>query len=495
MKRYLICLLFGSHCSTVIYSQNNAIQEYNKFKQKAQQDYEDFRQQCNAKYAEFLKTAWCSYEQGPVIPKPKDEKRPPVIMSKEDREKAVVPKPVTIDDVLSPVQKEPQPVPISPIHENHAAEESVLKFTFFGTEGCVRIPHVIPIEVSILDTQLSGKTMAKAWEVLSDGSFDNLIRDCLALRIKHKLCDWAYILMLRELTEAQFKGRCNAATMMTAWIYCQSGYQMRLALSQSKLYLLIGSEHHIYDWPYFTIDTKYFYPFLHKEEQIEQRLSICGASLPKEQPLSLYINEPQLLTSKASKERVIKSPEPQSTRATAIVNENLIGFYNTYPTSMIGDDVCTRWAMYANTPMEEDVKRLLYPQLRKSVQGKSQLDAANILLNWVQTGFVYEYDDKVWGGDRAFFAEETLYYPYCDCEDRSILFTRLIRDLLHLDCILVYYPGHLAAAVCFTEVVNGDYIDIGNRHFVITDPTYIGAPVGLTMPDMNNKTAKVILLE
>ena len=34
-----------------------------------------------------------------------------------------------------------------------------------------------------------------------------------------------------------------------------------------------------------------------------------------------------------------------------------------------------------------------------------------------------------------------------NCEDRAILFTRIVRDLLGLKCILIYYPGHLASAV------------------------------------------------
>ncbi len=107
----------------------------------------------------------------------------------------------------------------------------------------------------------------------------------------------------------------------------------------------------------------------------------------------------------------------------------------------------------------------------------------------MQTAFVYEYDDKVWGGDRAFFAEESLHYPYCDCEDRSILFTRLVRDLIGLKCVLVYYPGHLASAVQFTDS------EVNGGKFIIADPTYIGATVGATMPDMDNASAKVILLQ
>ena len=137
----------------------------------------------------------------------------------------------------------------------------------------------------------------------------------------------------------------------------------------------------------------------------------------------------------------------------------------------------------------------MYPQLRSFIDGYSELDAVERLLNWVQTAFVYEYDDKVWGGDRAFFPDETLYYPYCDCEDRSILFTRLVRDLLGLKCILIYYPGHLASAVCFNENVRGDYIQLNGTRYVVCDPTYIGASVGRTMPDMDNNTAKIIVLQ
>ena len=162
---------------------------------------------------------------------------------------------------------------------------------------------------------------------------------------------------------------------------------------------------------------------------------------------------------------------------------------------MVGDDFGTRWAMYANTPLSSRARDMLYPVLKRSVDGKTPAAAAGILLNFVQTAFVYEYDDKVWGHDRAFFPDETLYYPYCDCEDRSILFSRLVRDLLGLDVVLIYYPGHLATAVCFPGAVQGDYIMIDGKRYTICDPTYIGAPVGATMPGMNNVSAKAILLD
>jgi hypothetical protein len=50
-------------------------------------------------------------------------------------------------------------------------------------------------------------------------------------------------------------------------------------------------------------------------------------------------------------------------------------------------------------------------------------------------------------------------------------------------------------AVGFTEDVKGDYILLQGKKYVVCDPTYIGAPVGVTMEGMDNETAKVILLD
>ena len=47
------------------------------------------------------------------------------------------------------------------------------------------------------------------------------------------------------------------------------------------------------------------------------------------------------------------------------------------------------------------------------------------------------------------FPEETINYPYSDCEDRSILFSYLVKNLLHLDIVGVKYNDHLATAINF----------------------------------------------
>lgn len=469
--------------------------DFESFRQFIHKDFESFRQTINKKYAEFIRHPWKETKNEEPTPKPKDDMIPPVVKPENDNDKPVDPKPVPIEEVIKPVIDDaPQPEPIEPIKEQPLPVENYVEFVFFGTKEKVRIPIQNTSNAFNKDVHTI-EDVASIWETLSNGEYDNLLLDCLNTRRTRRLCDWAYLQMIRELCEQYFGGQCNMSTLMTAWIYCQSGYQMRLAIEGARLHLLIGSKHQIFGQSYYRVDETNFYPFLHKDEEIKGSVQICGASFPNESALSLLISQSQEFADNYKGQRTIKSARYPNVTATIKVNQNLMSFYNTYPSSMLDENIMTRWAMYANTPLASDVITQLYQQLRPLLSGKSQLDAVNILLNWVQTGFEYEYDDKVWGGDRAFFAEESLNYPYCDCEDRSILFTRLVRDLLGLKCILVFYPGHLAAAVSFSDFVSGDYIQLNGQKYIVSDPTYIGASVGMTMPKMDNQTAKIILLE
>ena len=137
-------------------NQNNAVIRYNQFKQQAKKEYEDYRNQCNKEYADFLRQAWESYQAGPIIPRPKDETVPPVVMPQEDIDHPIESNPIPIDTVVAPIvdEPQPQPKPISPIYERTQPTENSLTFMFFGTEGKVRIPKEKPISMNALETDL-----------------------------------------------------------------------------------------------------------------------------------------------------------------------------------------------------------------------------------------------------------------------------------------------------------------------------------------------------
>lgn len=480
----LISLLFGLSMFTSSAQTDDFYAQYEKFSKHAKAEYEDYRAQCNAEYVKFLERAWKEYKVLPSIPRPKDEVVPPTIMPRQDKNKKQA-KEIPIENVVSPILSLPQPKPISPIYENDKVEEKNFSFSYMGTTCEVRLPKDLNIRMSGCESCM----IATIWKQLATNAMDNTIRDFLALRLKMQLCDWAYLNLIDTFAKA-FCGHGNEAVIMAAFIYSQSGYKMRLGRDCEKLYLLYGSKHGIYEKGYIVIEGINYYPLDDKVERME----ISDFSFPQEQSMSLYIENAQKFTIRPSAKRKLASEQYHDVTIDSQVNLNLIQFYNTYSSSEVNGNFMTRWKMYADTPMDESVSQMLYPDIKNKIEGLSDVQAVNQILNWVQTAFQYEYDDKVWGHDRAFFAEETLYYPYCDCEDRAILFTRLVRDLLGLKCILVYYPGHLASAVCLKQQVNGDYISLDGDVYTICDPTYIGAPVGITMPEMDNRSAKVIKL-
>lgn len=461
---------------------------YNSFKESENKKFNDFRRKVNSEYSRMVKESWEQLEALKGLPAPKDDKPvPPVVYPEEDKNKPIKDDTKPIVEVVPVAPPAPKPEPVVPIKEKPIPTQSYFYFEYLGSKLKVRLDKDMKFRIN----DCSENSIAKVWDMLSKDEYLPLISDCLEIRDKYNYSDWAYLMMLKCLSVAFFNQQYNESTILMAYIYCQSGYKMRLATAEGKLFMLYSSEHKIYDLPYWNVDNEMYYPF----ECKLSKLSICRAKFPQESPMSLFIRGIQHFGERYSQYRKLESKRYPTVKANVRTNSNLIEFYNTYPTSYVNDDFGTRWAMYANTPLEEETKRTLYPSLKTAINGLSQKESVERILNFVQTAFEYEYDDKVWGQDRAFFAEESLFYPYCDCEDRSILFSRLVRDLVGLNVVLIYYPGHLATAVQFTESVVGDNVVLNGAKYVICDPTYIGAPVGLTMPKMDNASAKVIMLQ
>lgn len=456
--------------------------EFSDFKTNKQKEFDEFRRKKNAEFAEFLRQKWERFDAKPVV-KPIEEKPVPPVIFEEEPKPTPAPIPIDEDIVVVP-QPKPQPEPIAPIVIDEEKPVNTETIMFYGTKVSMDFPKDDGFHLN----GFKDNDYADGWAYLMDDRYDVCLKSALDARAKLQLCDFAYLNMLKEFTQKHY-GKTNEASFMMGYLLVQSGYKIRLAHSATKLYVLYASDYSLYNTSFYTLGGVKFYPV----ECNEKSLNISSASFEGESLLSLQISKEQKFAMSQTPMRTLKSS--YGVQASVFSNKNLIDFYNNYPQSYINNDLTTTWVAYANTPMESYIKDNLYPKLRSAIEGKPKRDAVNKLLNFVQTAFTYGYDEKIWGRDRAFFSEETLYYPYCDCEDRSILFSRLVRDLLGLDVVLLYYPGHLATAVNISEEQKGDYLTVNGKRYTVCDPTYINAPVGRTMPGMDNQTAKVIRLK
>lgn len=472
---------------------SDSFDEFNTFVDTETDAFDRFRREETAKFAEFVRKEWKDVPIEKPVKKPIMKDLPPLTFPKLDENKIYTkPEPVKVDIVITPIEfivPQPQPKPYVEINieKEQPVIHSLFKFKSFGTEYSV---HLIEEQKFHLNS-IKGDDLADALIRMSESDYNDIIVDVLDIRQKHELCDWAYYCMLRDLGEAFFGKNTNEAILMTMYLLQQSGFQVRLATIDEKLHILIGTLHFMYDRNYYKFNgVNYFLVTGNGYDHMK----ICNVPYTGESAMSLMINSLPVLEQTQSEPRIIKSGNKNGLSVTVSVNPNLLDFYATYPTSEVNDNIMTRWAMYANTPLSESAKTQIYEDLRNQLAGKSQKEQVQSILTFIQTGLQYEYDDSIWGGDRAFFAEETLHYQYADCEDRSILLTRLVRDLLGLDCILIYYPGHLASGVCFTEEIGGDFCEVDGKKFVVCDGTYIGSSVGSTMPCCRNLPVQAIVL-
>lgn len=465
--------------------------EYLDFKQQAEKDYEDFRDKANAEYAQFMREAWEWYKGERPMPMPviSEPIIPPVTIPEKDKDKIPENRPIEMDEIIPVPKPKPVPEPVAPVPVPPRPAEEWYTFTFYGTSCRVRLGNSQKI---FLDNTKE-KTVAKVWEKLAGKDYNALVHDCLELRNNMQLCDWAYVQMIDTLFSKYYRGSFpSEVALFQTFVLSQSGYKVHIARGNDDLlHMLIASDYIIYNYSYWNLNREKYYLLEHNDVG---GLFVYTKAFPEECCMRLAITQEQRFKETSGPARTLASKRYPEVSAKITTNKNLIDFFNNYPVSYINNDATTKWRFYANAPLSYSSKSRLYPILKQVIAGKSEKDAANRLINFVQTAFVYEYDDKVWGGDRAFFAEETLYYPYSDCEDRAILFSRLVRDLMGLDVVLVYYPGHLATAVQFHESISGDYLIIGEKRYLVCDPTYIGASIGLTMPGMDNQKAKVVIL-
>jgi len=147
---------------------------------------------------------------------------------------------------------------------------------------------------------------------------------------------------------------------------------------------------------------------------------------------------------------------------------------------------------YPQQGLPDATAQQLLNQLKPLIKGRSELDAVNLLLRFVQTAFTYKTDEQQFDQENYLLPIETLHYPYSDCEDRAAIFSWLVESLLGLDAVLLDYPGHIAAAVHFNQTPPGDSLSHKGKTYTVTDPTFINANAGMAMPQFKNNKPKIL---
>lgn len=449
--------------------------KFSAYTDKINKEFDEYRQRMNAEYAEMMKNKWQETDVQEAMPVPKrPEPSQPVV--KPDDSPAPIMRMPSAKVVELPKQE--MPAPERPIKVPATASPN-FKFKFHNTECKVTLGN--DMKISLADAY--EQSASAAWSAMSEKGYDMLAGECLSERERLELNDWGYIEMVKTLAET-FLGKGNSATIMQTYILVQSGYKVRLARCGNRLALLVPFANKVYARQYLVIDGEKFYDIYGTGGGTYY---VFNRSFSGEKTASTCItHEPQLEYAPTEKKAYSAWRYP-NLKVNANTNKNLIDFYSTFP-------ITDNWSGYVGASLSEKLKEELYPALKEQMKGRNSMGCVSLLLNFVQTAFQYKSDWDQFGYEKPFFGDELFYYPYCDCEDRSILFYILVKELVGVDVVLLDYPDHIATAVCLPEEydIKGCYFMVGGKKYYICDPTYIGAPIGDCMNQYKDKVPNII---
>ena len=367
-----------------------------------------------------------------------------------------------------------------------------ISVSYFSNPVNLAYPEMIRDRLNPRDFRsgdIDNKKIAEFWEVVSSVNHTDFVNHTLSLKETMGLNDWGYVLLVNDISKSIFGSRNISLVRMMNWfILTKAGYQNKIGYDQNGVYNLFTVSNNIFNAQYYTLDGNKYFP-INFNEEYQTPSSIFtyqgdhGAQVRK---LDLSIESyPAFINPSAMIEKTL-SFDFQGTQYSipVTINKEIIAYFEYYP--------LTDLPVFFTASLSSQTKQQLYAELVPVLEGMGEVQAVNFLLRLVQTSFGYKTDQDQFDREKYMMPEEILFYPYSDCDDRSIFFATLVKELLGLDVVGLRYSRHLAVAVEFKGNVEGDYHMSDGRKYTVTDPTYINAPAGLTMSSYRGETPQIV---
>ncbi len=466
-------------------------ESFSEFRKSQLSSYSKFKEERDAEFDRYLKQQWQAYKKfvSPALyekPKPKTipQARPktvpkvgPKVVIKE------VPKAVSKPPKLPPevalktkphlLQKEPSKQP-KPKEQKRRIVHKDIEFVFFGVPLGFDIPKQIQ-KARFYPTNQRG--IANYFEQAASSDYTPLLRKIKAVRTSLRLNDWGVYLLVDTIAHKLYKYD-DEANLFDWFIFNKLGYSVKVGLQRGHVLSMFYSKKIIYSTPNFRFGKKRYFVLAKYGEKLSGSIYSYKQNYPNAtKAFDLTLKELPLFPPEYIAKTVNFKFEGRGYSVSYKLNKNLLDFFATYPQA--------DYATFFNAAIDPITHASLIESLRPHLNGKRAAEAMNLVLAFVQKAFRYETDKQQFHREKVMFAEETLFYPASDCEDRAILYAYLTKKLFKVPVLGVKYPNHMATALYIP--LEGDKVRIKNKEFVIADPTYINATIGEAMPQFKGK--------
>jgi len=331
-------------------------------------------------------------------------------------------------------------------------------------------------------TKPTNKRLAMFWAGVSRKDHRQTVMNLQQHRQRLGLGDWGLFLYVQKQVEQQIAGDKHRIAY-TWFLLNRLGFDIRIGYSSESVFLLVPASNKVYGRTYTTIDKKKYY--MYPDVSSDSVRSYNQKSSQSVTDFDFSLN--RLLKASAHQSSLKAEIQVDSGDVRTLDFKYDLGlseFLASYPQI----ELDSYFTVEPGSPAADS----LLEQLRPLVAGLEERVAVNVLLRFTQRLFGYQTDDKQFGKEKYLLIEESLHYGVNDCEDRTIFLAWLVKSLLKLDTVALDYPGHIAMAVRTRVLPYDDVVSYQGKQYVVADPTYIGADLGMSQPNMRNKTPIII---
>ena len=354
-------------------------------------------------------------------------------------------------------------------------------FRFYGQQIAIHYDKLLAMSAT---GSVSEDSIAGFWTAFSRSNSNHLVDQLMDYRDLLGLGDWGYFMLVKATAASIYPENHLSADLMTWALMIRSGFDVRLAFNQSTTALLFPSENTIYSRQSVVIGQQRFY----LDRPMKSMLLVaCPNPFPDNRGIiDLKFYKSLNFRGKLAIRKVGMTWDNKKYMFALRVNPDEIRFLNEYPR--------TDPAIYFRAPvsniLKEDLLRQVYPVLSKF----NKAEATAFLLRFVQQQFEYFPANKKGDALPGLFAEELLASKSGDDRGKAVLFSWLARTLLRLPVAGVQFPGYFSTAVCFSDPMDGYAYVWKHGKYILTDPTFENAPIGVMIPELSGLTPQLIEL-
>jgi hypothetical protein len=322
-----------------------------------------------------------------------------------------------------------------------------------------------------MDIQYSGnireESMVGYYKRLERSSFYVILEELDKYKCTYNLNDWLYYKLMKAAVKEYYRGGSKAQIELTTWfLLSKKGWNTRLAYSGESVFVYVFTEDELFEIPMIDDDGKTFVNLtgIGMKNKLRQGIYMLNFTPgPNGVAFSFYLESlPRFQPNQETRSFSFHFKD-QKYQIDIQVDKRIKMLMDDYPIFAENE--------YLEVPFSETVENSLIPQLKVFLKGKNEAEALEFLVAFTRSSFRYKKDQEYFGDSKPMIAEEVFHYPFSDCEDRSALFYRLVKELLDLPMLIIAYPEHLTIAVAFSPQKGGDVIRFRGRNYYICDPT------------------------